>query len=137
MDTSCGPSGTSVYVSSVMGGAAAGRYTGGSQSRNCYGWTIDTAPYVYQGEVLFDYGTDNNVCTEVRPLACCDSPFVEVFSGFTTATYDGAMGGRALASFNCDAEFPAATCATWRSTTGATPRRRHPRTARGWTPASS
>ena len=56
--------------------------------------------------MILPEGTDTVLCTESRPLACCDSPFIEVFAGFTTATFDGAQGGRAEANFSCGQEFP-------------------------------
>lgn len=48
-------------------------YTGGSQSRNRYGWTTNQiTPDVYRGTVVLDYGTDTIRCDELRPLACCE-----------------------------------------------------------------
>lgn len=45
-------------------------------------------------------------CTLSKPLACCDSPYRESFAGFTTATRDGAAGGRAGMHLACGTEFP-------------------------------
>ncbi len=44
-------------------------------------------------------------CDEFKPLACCDSPFLEVFAGFTTATTNGNTGGRAGLHLMCATEF--------------------------------
>jgi hypothetical protein len=45
-------------------------------------------------------------CTTVLPIACCSTPFAEVFRGFTTATTQGNVNGRAVMHGLCGAQYP-------------------------------
>jgi hypothetical protein len=47
-----------------------------------------------------------NVCNVPRQLACCRSPHAGWFRGYTTALYDGNLGGPIGANQKCSAQFP-------------------------------
>jgi len=82
-----------------------GRWIGPNSSQNCANWTTDGAGA--QGLTLTQGGpTNTNMqCSDLKPLACCSSPYQETFAGFTAATYLGDLGGRAGAHAICATEF--------------------------------
>lgn len=73
-------------------------------------WTSSdaTSAAVYsQGAVTRGPGTTTNYyCNVVRPLSCCRRRNPVRFRGFTTATYNGNLGGYMGANQKCSAEFP-------------------------------
>ncbi|HEY3357896.1 MAG TPA: hypothetical protein VGQ83_31885 [Polyangia bacterium] len=98
-----------VYAVSDIAARGSGRYIGPIDS-NCRNWTITS--YVEYGSTYYTSapvlkadgvsGTDR--CSNAHVLACCSSPFVERFAGFTTSM-TGTAGGRALMNFACATQF--------------------------------
>jgi hypothetical protein len=102
---------------------ASGAWLDGSRDANgfrnnsdCYtsglnGWshdgTGDTADYVQgNGQISWSY------CNAQRPLACCRVPRTVLFRGFTTASFNGNLGGNIGANNKCRAEFPGSVFCT-------------------------
>jgi hypothetical protein len=82
-----------------------GRYVFAHQQRNCLGWTLQGAAN-QTGTVIVPQGTAVVVCSSPHPVACCLTPYLETFRGLTTATFTGAIGGRAAAHGACAAQYP-------------------------------
>jgi hypothetical protein len=54
----------------------------------------------------------NDVCSAQKPLACCRVPRTVTFRGFTTALFNGNLGGSIGANAKCRAEFPGSVFCT-------------------------
>jgi hypothetical protein len=68
-----------------------------------HGGTGDT------GLTLNSSGAVNNnstLCDQVRPLACCRASSARVFRGYTTAAYNGNLGGHPGANQKCRVDYP-------------------------------
>ena len=101
-----GASDSVTYTPSVAS-PYAGRNANSSNGTSCGGWTSNSSGHsghtvAADGELTHYY----NYCNVQRPLACCNSVYREVFSGYTAATYDGAMGGRHNLHLACATEYP-------------------------------
>ena len=83
---------------------ASGRYTGRLLYGNCESWTASDG--AAEGLVLETGGAFLAACSETHVLACCTTPYLERFRGFTSAMTTGAAGGRARMHASCGAEFP-------------------------------
>lgn len=83
---------------------ASGRVTGRNPFGNCANWTSvsgnDYATSLEPG------GGALRSCAGQHVLACCSTPYREVFRGYTTATTTGSSGGRAQMHARCAAELP-------------------------------
>jgi len=86
-----------------LGSSDAGRRLAASTGSNCNGWT--SAISNHYGFHINPTEAKTASCDAIRPVACCGTPYNEVFRGFTTATYDGAAGGRAAMHGYCASEF--------------------------------
>jgi len=82
----------------------AGRLIEPGTGSNCSSWTT-AQQFTNGGLVQPDGQAINGACATARPLACCNTPFKEKFRGFTSATTNGAAGGRAAMHARCAAEF--------------------------------
>jgi hypothetical protein len=96
-----GSGGYSIIVN--VSNRSLGLYGGMSSSFNCSGWTSTAA-----GNNGTSVGGSSAAlaCSVPRPLACCSSPYIESFAGYTELTTNGAMAGRPNAHFMCASEFP-------------------------------
>jgi hypothetical protein len=83
---------------------ASGRVTGRAPFGNCANWT-SVSGTDYATALLAGGATLRN-CAEQHVLACCSTPYRELFRGYTTATTTGSGGGRALMHARCAAELP-------------------------------
>jgi hypothetical protein len=54
-------------------------------------------------------------CNVARPLACCITPKEAVFVGYTTATWNGNLGGFIGANAKCAAQYPSSWLCTVRN----------------------
>ena len=79
---------------------------GRNGSSGCSSWTngINGNGLVVES----DGGVAVMSCSVARPVTCCNGAAKVSFDGFTAATFDGNIGGRAAAHVACDAEFPGA-----------------------------
>jgi hypothetical protein len=96
-----------VTVSNELGSVNLGRWTSQSYSGNCNNWTaaIDGSTSTF-GETINPTTHTTVLCTTSHALACCSTPYVEGFRGFTTATVSGVhSGGRAEMHQLCGAQF--------------------------------
>jgi hypothetical protein len=93
-------------MTSGLAGPDIGRWVQGN-SYNCMGWTktADTSE-PFDGVVIQIDGPGSAACTSSHVLACCSTPYLEKFAGFTTATTTGNGGGRAAMHARCGAQFP-------------------------------
>ena len=94
-------------VVTSIGTADLGRFVGGLDQSNCGNWGLATAggnPTF--GTLITPAGRNEALCTASHPVACCSTPFVEKFKGFTTATVTGAIGSRAQMHASCGTQFP-------------------------------
>jgi Collagen triple helix repeat (20 copies) len=84
-----------------------GRYTSTDGDINCDNWTAATSEgTATTGFLLTSAGAiTSTACTTTHVLACCATPFLEKFRGYTTATTTGALGGRAQMHAMCGAQF--------------------------------
>ena len=82
-------------------------------SYTCSNWTVSTASYGNFVDVTGLYSFLATACQTARPLTCCRSNLA-VFRGFTTAAYDGNLGGPVGAHAKCNAQFPGAHLCTYR-----------------------
>jgi hypothetical protein len=96
-----GGNGYSIIVN--VSSSLLGIYGGSSTTFACSGWT--TAASGTNGTVVGGSST-TMPCSVARPLACCSSPYIESFAGYTAFTTNGAMAGRPNAHFMCASEFP-------------------------------
>jgi hypothetical protein len=105
VDASSGPGASGAGSSFDVAGATPenGRYVNSSSSWNCLNWTSTTNTY---GGTLQPAGLTNQVCSTPHVLACCNTPFREVFRGVTSTTTTGAAGGRAAMHALCAAQYP-------------------------------
>jgi hypothetical protein len=96
-----------VTVTNDLGSTDLGRYSGPLYSGNCDNWTASTdGGTTTFGDMITTASYTNAVCTTTHVLACCSTPYVETFRGFTTATVTGARpGGRAEMHQLCGAQF--------------------------------
>ncbi len=84
-----------------------GRYTDQLPFDNCDNWTASTdGVNTTSGALLTPAGESTATCTTTHPLACCSTPYKEVFRGFTPATTSGVAGGRNVMHAMCGAAFP-------------------------------
>ena len=81
-----------------------GRLVEAGQSSNCSNWTT-AAQFTTGGQIQADGQQLTAACATPRAVACCNTPFKEKFRGFTSATTNGAAGGRAAMHARCAAEF--------------------------------
>ncbi len=104
VDASSGPGASSAGSSFDVAGATPenGRYVTSSSNWNCLNWTSTTNVY---GGTLQPAGLSTQTCATSRVLACCNTPFREVFRGVTSATTTGAAGGRAAMHALCAAQY--------------------------------
>jgi hypothetical protein len=86
-----------------LGSPDSGRYIDTSQGGNCSNWT--SAAQFVKGGIINIASETSAYCEVARPLACCTTPFVETFRGFTTATTTGVAGGRAAMHARCAQQF--------------------------------
>lgn len=94
-------------IATSLAGPDIGRWVQSSTTVNCLGWTKTTnSTPPLEGVVIGAGGTDSADCTTSHPIACCSSPYLEKFAGFTTATTMGNGGGRAAMHARCGAQFP-------------------------------
>ncbi len=88
----------------VDGGPHFGRF----QSSTCNSWSTGSssgsATHVRPSGHTVTWSSASQ-CDAVRPLACCDGTSAIQFAGFSTATSNGNMGGRAAAHQLCTQEF--------------------------------
>lgn len=77
-----------------------------SGDETCNHWRVSTSGY-YGGYLDADgyRSATSTACVTPRPLACCRSRQA-IFRGFTSASYDGNLGGVLGANMKCHAEFP-------------------------------
>ncbi len=90
-----------------VGSTDAGRFVGQLDQGNCDNWTVtaaDGGPTF--GELITPAGRNQAVCTATHALACCSTPYVEKFRGFTTVLATGAPGSRAQMHARCGTQFP-------------------------------
>jgi hypothetical protein len=82
----------------------------------CGSWR-QTSGY-YSGSIIptgeYSTSTVSTSCGTVRPLACCRSPHLAWFRGFTTGTFNGNLGGIQGAHAKCAAQFAGAHLCTSR-----------------------
>ena len=73
----------------------------------CGSWR-QTSGY-YSGSIIptgeYSTSTTSTSCGTVRPLACCRSPHLAWFRGFTTSTFNGNLSGIQGAHAKCAAQF--------------------------------
>jgi len=105
IDYSCGLSSSNITGNAYIGTIQMGRYAGYSTSGNCSNWTSDSASHRGYTLQLNQTTASAMYCDTPRPLACCSSPYIEIFAGYTSALVDGDMSGRAGAHAVCGAEF--------------------------------
>ncbi|CAN5818657.1 hypothetical protein BH11MYX3_BH11MYX3_39140 [soil metagenome] len=94
-------------VSNEIGSVDLGRYTSQLYSGNCDNWTVgvDGSTPTF-GETVTPATHTTVLCTTSHALACCSTPYVEGFRGFTTTTVSGVRpGGRAEMHQLCGAQF--------------------------------
>jgi len=106
IDLTCAVSGSSFMTNQDIGATNTGAYTGLQNYSNCGNWASANGSHLGLTITATNATTSGKNCDEPRPLACCDSPFLETFAGFTTATYDGDQGGRGGLHLACATEFP-------------------------------
>jgi hypothetical protein len=83
-----------------------GRYSDQLGSWNCLNWSANTDGFnPTSGAIMLPSGPTSVLCTTTHVLACCSSPYKEKFAGFTTATTNGVVGGRAIMHQLCGAQF--------------------------------
>lgn len=80
----------------------AGRVTGWGQF-NCWSWSDTGSSW---GATLNRDGAYLAACATQHVLACCSTPYLERFAGYTAATTTGAAGGRSEMHRRCGQEFP-------------------------------
>jgi hypothetical protein len=94
-------------VSNEVANPDLGRYTGQLYLGNCDNWTaaVDgSAPT--SGETVKPFVATSQACTTSHVLACCSTPYVETFRGFTSTSVTGVRpGGRAEMHQLCGAQF--------------------------------
>jgi len=96
-----------VQASLDLGDVTQGRYVSQLYSGNCDNWTaaIDSST-VTRGLTITPATATSDLCTAMHALACCSTPYVEKFRGFTAALTTGVHpGGRAEMHQLCGAEF--------------------------------
>lgn len=86
-----------------LGSPDSGRLIDTSTGGNCSNWTSNGQ--FIKGGVINIASDISAACDVARPLACCNTPYVETFRGFTTATTTGVAGGRAAMHARCAQEF--------------------------------
>jgi hypothetical protein len=91
--------GGTTYSGSPQAGRSANGYNCQSYTHN--GTTYGGTSLAASGSI--GWTTDCNVS---RPLACCTTPSKTRFAGFTRATTNGKLGGRARTHAMCNSEFP-------------------------------
>ncbi|MBL0220882.1 MAG: collagen-like protein [Myxococcales bacterium] len=96
-----------VTVSNEVASTDLGRYAGQLYTGNCDNWTTATSSgSTTFGETINPATPTAVVCTSSHALACCSTPYVEGFRGFTTASVTGVRpGGRAEMHQLCGAQF--------------------------------
>jgi hypothetical protein len=82
-----------------------GRYIGELDSLNCDNWSFTDMGGALFGGTITPTGLTTVACTSSHVLACCSTPYVEKFKGFTTATTTGVVNGRAAMHALCGAQF--------------------------------
>ncbi len=110
VDMSAYAEGSSIYRRTYFAGPRMGRYASSNTSENCSNWTAIDYDYLgtprdTNGTVVNAGGAGIDLCNVSRALACCTSPYVERFAGYTATSYTGDVGGRAIANFHCASEF--------------------------------
>ncbi len=109
IDASGGVDGNSaqVGVENNLANVDLGRYSGVLDFHNCDNWSAATSGSTTTfGDVITPAGWNEAVCTSTHVLACCSTPFLEKFRGFTTATTSGVLaGGRAQMHALCGAQY--------------------------------
>lgn len=101
-----GNSGT-VAVANDLANADLGRFSGVLDFHNCENWTASSAGgNTTFGDIMTPAGWTDVLCTTTHVLACCSTPFLEKFRGFTTATTTGVTSGRAAMHALCGTQFP-------------------------------
>ena len=90
----------------VSGGAP---MFGRHPSYSCNNFSYNTGTN-YSGTILQESGAvgTSYSCDTARPLACCNGTPKTQVAGFTSAVYDGDLGGRPSAHLACHSEFPGA-----------------------------
>ncbi|MFT3767585.1 MAG: hypothetical protein QM820_19190 [Minicystis sp.] len=83
-----------------------GRHTGYSCTSFTSAGATGSGTYV-QPSGAVTWGS-SNVCSAVRPLACCNGAPKIVFAGLSSSSYTGNIGGRPAANAVCNAEFSGA-----------------------------
>jgi hypothetical protein len=96
-----------VQVENELASVSLGRYTAQNYTGNCNNWTATmSGTNVTFGEVINPASTAVVQCSTSHALACCSTPYVEGFRGFTSASVTGAhTGGRAEMHQLCGAQF--------------------------------
>jgi hypothetical protein len=106
VDTSGYTGANSTYGDYDVATPSAGRYVYTSTG-NCSAWTalVDTYSQNETGMTISATGPKSQVCNVPRALACCVSPFKEVFKGLAGST-TGAVGGREAMHSVCATQYP-------------------------------
>jgi hypothetical protein len=94
-------------VENGLASVSVGRYTAQNYTGNCNNWTAAmSGSSITFGEVITPASNTSVQCTTSHALACCSTPYVEGFRGFTAASVTGARpGGRAEMHQLCGAQF--------------------------------
>jgi hypothetical protein len=105
VDTSGYTGANSTYGDYDVATPSAGRYVYTSTG-NCSAWTalVDTYSQNETGMTISATGPKSQVCNVPRALACCVSPFKEVFKGLAGST-TGAVGGREAMHSVCATQY--------------------------------
>ena len=96
---------TDAVINDEVASPASGRYIARDAYANCASWTTTSAS---SGLAIQPGGQFLESCAESRVLACCTTVYRERFRGFTSATVQGAAGGRAAMHARCGVEFTGA-----------------------------
>ena len=92
--------------------APSGQRTQNSCSSGSLSWNLGTSADTGTNLTAFGVASGQVACNQVKPLACCRVPSAIVFRGFTTATFNGSMGGTIGVNAKCATEFPGSSFCT-------------------------
>ena len=76
-------------------------------------WNYAANPYSAYGPYVTGVGyAGTTLCSQSKHLTCCRTAAANTFRGFTTAVFNGDLGGLPGATAKCRAEFPGSTLCT-------------------------
>jgi hypothetical protein len=107
IDASGGIETSGAAVLNELASRDVGRYTDQLPFDNCDNWTATSdGGNTTSGALITPAGGSSAVCTTNHQLACCTTPYKEVFLGYTSAVTSGVAGGRNVMHSLCGAAFP-------------------------------